>query len=65
MMMESYKETKNKLNQVRGSMFTGGPRRSIKLNKKVANELDDILGDDMETNLSLNDKTIEDILSSK
>ena len=46
-------------------MFVGGPRRSIKLNKKVANELEDILGDDNDYNQSLNDKLIEDIFSSK
>lgn len=63
--MDSYKETKSRLNQVRGSMFTGGPRRSIKLNKTLANELEDILGTDDDKNSSLNDKTIDLILSSK
>lgn len=64
-LLDSYKATKSKLNQVRGSMFAGGPRQSIKLNKTLANELDDILGTDEVDDATLNDKTIEGILNSK
>ena len=46
-------------------MFAGGPRQSIKLNKTLANELEDILGADAVDDATLNDKTIEDILTSK
>lgn len=62
---DSYKATKERLNLVRGSMFVGGPRQSIKLNKSLASEMQDILGADLVDDATLCDKTIEDIMSSK
>lgn len=46
-------------------MFAGGPRRSIKLKKGIASELEDILGADGYDDESTNDRTIEEILTSK
>lgn len=46
-------------------MFVGGPRQSIKLNKSLAGELQDILGADSVQDATLCDKTIEDIMSSR
>ena len=45
-------------------MFAGGPRRSIKLNKGLASELDDILAGESEDNSNLKDKTVDEILTS-
>ena len=45
-LLNSYKATKEKLNLVRGSMFAGGPRQSIKLEKDLAEELHEILASD-------------------
>ena len=46
-------------------MFAGGPRRSIKLKKGIASELEDILGGDDADAMSMTDKNVDEILSSK